>query len=122
MVLTQVEPSATRTLNPFRRTRAIAEHTLREAKDDVTHLRLLSLFHALAACETALSQAPGTLREKLDALRTAVVDLVGEDWLTSHPTHPDVRAFRRLDDTALLSRLDEALSNLLRARFFQLAA
>ena len=85
MVLTQVEPSATRTLNPFRRTRAIAEHTLREAKDDVTHLRLLSLFHALAACETALSQAPGTLREKLDALRTAVVDLVGEDWLTLPP-------------------------------------
>jgi len=121
-VLTQVEAPATRTLNPFRRTRAIAEHTLREAKDDITHLQLLSLFHALAACETALANAPGTLAERLDGLRSAAADLVGGAWLSANADHPAVRAFDHFDGTALLSRLDEVLADLLRARFFRLAA
>jgi len=121
-VLTQVEAAATRTLNPFRRTRAIAEHTLREAKDDITHLQLLSLFHALAACETALSRDPGSLAERLAGLRAAVVDLVGEEWLAANADHPGVRDFGLLDGTALLSRLDEVVADLLRTRFLRLAA
>ncbi|MEY9212598.1 hypothetical protein NI17_004870 [Thermobifida halotolerans] len=121
-MLTQVEASATRTTHPFRKTRAIVEHTLCEAKDDTTHLRLLSLLHALAACETALAHEPENLRRRLGELRAAAVDLVGRTWLAANADHPGVRAFDRFDGTALPRRLDETLANLLWARFVRLAA
>lgn len=105
------------TLNPFRRTRAAAEHGLRQAGDDTTMLRFFRFQQELMSSENAVAHDPGSIAHHFGRLREAAVELLGSEWLREEHGDADLAAVFGIDRLPSLRELDERLASLLSARY-----